>query len=139
MIFKENTSEINHYTKTDAGIRDIPMPKTLSEFLKTYTSTCDDYLFTTQAGDISTKSMFRRMFNSILDKTSYYLKDGARPDFTAHTLRHTYATTLYYAGVDVKTAQYLLGHKNITVTLEIYTHLERCDSDITEKLTSAFE
>ena len=138
LIFKENTSEINHYTKTDAGIRDVPMPKTLSDFLKTYTESCDDYLFTTQAGGIATKSMYRRMFNAILNKTSYYMKNGEKPDFTAHTLRHTYATTLYYAGVDVKTAQYLLGHKSITVTLEIYTHLERRDSDISEKLTAAF-
>ena len=139
LIFKENVSEINHYTKTDAGVRDVPMPKSLSDFLKTYVTSCDDYLFTTQNGQIATKSMLRRMFSSIQKKTSYYMNDGMKPTFTAHTLRHTYATTLYYAGIDVKTAQYLLGHKSITVTLDIYTHLERSDADITEKLTSAFQ
>ena len=39
-------------------------------------------------------------------------------------LRHTYATMLYHAGVDIKTAQYLLGHASIQMTMEIYTHLD---------------
>ena len=43
--------------------------------------------------------------------------------FTAHQLRHTYATILFDAGVDVKSAQRFLGHADIEVTLEIYTHL----------------
>ena len=34
-----------------------------------------------------------------------------------------YATMLYDADVDVKTAQKLLGHKDLTVTMKIYTHL----------------
>jgi len=45
-------------------------------------------------------------------------------DFTAHCLRHTYATLLYKAGVDVLTAQYLLGHADVQTTLGIYTHLD---------------
>lgn len=40
-----------------------------------------------------------------------------------HDLRHTYCTMLYDAGVDVKTAQLLMGHSSIEVTLKIYTHL----------------
>ena len=32
---------------------------------------------------------------------------------------------LYYAGVDIKTAQYLLGHASINMTMEIYTHLDK--------------
>ena len=43
--------------------------------------------------------------------------------FTAHQLRHTYATMLYDADVDVKTAQKLLGHKDLSVTMKIYTNL----------------
>lgn len=45
--------------------------------------------------------------------------------FTPHQLRHTYATLLYISGVDVKTASQLLGHSNITITLDIYTHLDK--------------
>ena len=45
--------------------------------------------------------------------------------FTAHQLRHTYATILYEAGVDVLTAQRLLGHADVETTLRIYTHLTK--------------
>ena len=44
--------------------------------------------------------------------------------FTQHMLRHTYATILFLAGVDVKDMQELLGHKNLETTLKIYTHLQ---------------
>jgi site-specific recombinase XerD len=42
-----------------------------------------------------------------------------------HQLRHSYATILNKAGVDVKTAQILLGHKDIKITLNIYTEIEK--------------
>ena len=45
-----------------------------------------------------------------------------------HMLRHTYATTLYRARVDLRTAQKLMGHSSIQVTADIYTHLEQEDS-----------
>ena len=47
------------------------------------------------------------------------------PRFTAQMLRHTYATLLYDAGVDVKTAQRYLGHANLELTLKVYTHLTK--------------
>ena len=52
--------------------------------------------------------------------------------FTPHCLRHTYATMLYDAGVDVLTAKEFLGHSDIKTTLSIYTHLsaEKSQSDI---------
>lgn len=43
----------------------------------------------------------------------------------AHDLRHTFATALYDAGIDVKTAQYYLGHADIRMTLDLYTHLSQ--------------
>lgn len=46
------------------------------------------------------------------------------PHFTAHWLRHTFATMLYFAGIDILTAKEQLGHSDIKTTLEIYTHLD---------------
>ncbi len=43
-------------------------------------------------------------------------------DITPHMFRHTYASNLYKAGIDIKQAQYLLGHTDITTTLDICTH-----------------
>lgn len=47
------------------------------------------------------------------------------PPITAHGLRHTFATMLYLAGVDILTAKDQLGHADIKTTLEIYTHLDK--------------
>lgn len=43
---------------------------------------------------------------------------------TPHMLRHTFCTMLYFAGVDVLTAQQQMGHTDATTTLGIYTHLD---------------
>ena len=43
---------------------------------------------------------------------------------TPHQLRHTYVTNLIAAGVDPKTVQYLAGHKNSKVTMDIYARVK---------------
>ena len=40
-----------------------------------------------------------------------------------HALRHTFATLCYYAGMDAKVTQALMGHANYSTTINIYTHL----------------
>lgn len=44
---------------------------------------------------------------------------------TQHMFRHTFATMLFKAEIDIKTAAYLLGHNDEHTTLAIYTHLQR--------------
>lgn len=70
---------------------------------------------------------------SEIEDSSGKLKMVGFTPFTAHQLRHTYATMLFTAGVDVLTARYLLGHEDIETTLKIYTHLtdEKRDKSIT--------
>lgn len=55
------------------------------------------------------------------------------PSVTPHVLRHTFCTNMQRAGIDVKSLQYLMGHSNVSVTLDIYTH-----SDY-ESVEAAFE
>ena len=59
------------------------------------------------------------------DRSRINPKTVAMEPFTAHQLRHTYATMLYDADVDPKSAQKALGHANVQQTLEIYTHLSQ--------------
>lgn len=42
---------------------------------------------------------------------------------TPHILRHTYCTNMARAGMNPKTLQYLMGHSDISITLNVYTHL----------------
>ena len=44
------------------------------------------------------------------------------PAVTPHVLRHTFCTNMANAGMDLKSLQYLMGHSEIGVTLNVYTH-----------------
>ena len=56
-----------------------------------------------------------------------------------HALRHTYATRLFEADVPPKTVQVLMGHSDISITLDIYTHvMEDTKLEAVEKLNEIF-
>ena len=57
-------------------------------------------------------------------------EDMEIPEFTVHTLRHTFATRMLESGVDIYTLKELLGHSSVSVT-EGYLHL--CDRAKREK------
>ena len=45
------------------------------------------------------------------------------PKITPHVCRHTYCSNMAKSGMNPKTLQYLMGHSDIGVTLNTYTHL----------------
>lgn len=48
--------------------------------------------------------------------------DKPLPHITPHVFRHTFCTTFANAGMDIKNLQYLMGHSDAGVTLNVYTH-----------------
>lgn len=60
-------------------------------------------------------------------------KQRKRFSIKAHDLRYTFATAMYDAGIDVKSAQYYLGHSDVRTTMNIYTQL----SDERKKISRA--
>ena len=46
------------------------------------------------------------------------------PKITPHVFRHTFCTNMANAGMDLKSLQYLMGHSDVSVTLNVYTHTE---------------
>ncbi|MDU4493606.1 MAG: tyrosine-type recombinase/integrase, partial [Staphylococcus warneri] len=56
-----------------------------------------------------------------------------------HGLRHTYATRLFEANVPPKTVQVLMGHYDISITMDIYTHvMESTKLEAVEKINAIF-
>ena len=47
------------------------------------------------------------------------------PSFSCHSLRHTFTTRMVESGVNVKVVQEVLGHKNVSITLDIYTDVTK--------------
>lgn len=71
------------------------------------------------------KRISRRMVQTIVTKNIEKL--GLDPHkYTTHKLRHTAATLMYRAGVDIRALQEILGHEHISTT-EIYTHVDNED------------
>lgn len=59
---------------------------------------------------------------------------------TPHILRHTYITNLILSGANLKKVQYLAGHADIKVTLDIYTHLvDQHPNNFVDEVNKAFE
>lgn len=59
---------------------------------------------------------------------------------TPHVLRHTYVTRLVLAGMDLKRVQYLAGHSDPEITLQIYTSLQHASpEDLSADVWAAFD
>lgn len=124
--------------KSKAGTREIPIPNILADALRNfprdYPLVCPD-----AKGQMMSDTAYRRAWNSYRhylnleaggrDASRTRAKVQAIDNITAHMLRHTYASMLYEAGVDIKSAQRFLGHADIEMTLAVYTHLTKFKED----------
>ncbi len=106
-------SRIAKPTKTRES-RSIPMNRSLAEVLRRHPRRLDTpYLFYDSKGE---------PFENI-EKWFLRLRRRMRiPHFRFHDLRHTFASTLVMAGVDIRTVAELLGHKDISMTMR-YAHV----------------
>jgi len=100
-------------TKSGEG-REVSINDTLGEMFEEMPHSIESvYVFTDEKGN-PYKSV-KRSFNTALRKAEIY-------DFRFHDLRHTFASHLVMAGVDLTSVKELLGHKDIKMTLR-YSHL----------------
>ena len=98
------------------------LPKHLLEPLRNYYKACRPSLYLFE-GQRSGQAMHERSIQHFIQK--YIAKIGlGGKDYSAHTLRHSFATHLLDAGTDIHTIKELLGHSNLATTM-IYLHLQQ--------------
>ena len=92
-------------------------------------------VFPSARGGVRSANSLRRLWNAFardLDlRMGAKVRDGEvvqhaiAPDLTPYCLRHTFCTDLQRAGVPINVAKELMGHANISVTANIYTHRDQ--------------
>lgn len=76
--------------------------------------------------------------DSVTQKWERFVDKAHLPKIRLHDLRHSNATALIAAGVSAKVVQHRLGHSDVSITLNTYTHvLSDMDEDAAEKLNQS--
>lgn len=134
----DEDDSIKPFAKTDAGHRTIPMDDVLTEFFKTYKRS-GLYVIPNQKGTPLTLQQYKNFWDRVtyklnlavggtghITKSKIYKVDicAIGTDFSAHILRHTFATKLAEAGYTPAEIMYLMGHSTARLALEVYTHVQ---------------
>lgn len=123
-------------TKTTKADRYVPIPSELYEIIKE--TPPFEYVACYSTGNpisYSNRSrlweIFKRQLNLSMGCKTYRNKlippFPVAPGLVPYCLRHTYCTDLAKQGVDLRIAQKLMGHSSITLTANIYTHIDNND------------
>lgn len=101
--------------KTEKGTREVPLLDALDKLLPKRLP--KGYLFAEPNGEPLTNDHYNDAYKEY--------QQAAGVSVTPHQIRHGYATALYECGVDFKTMQALLGHAQLSTTMDIYTHVRQ--------------
>lgn len=151
--------------KSDSAERDIPLPDSLTALLRTVKAQKRSEFVLC---GVLTQTQYRNMWHAVVCRTvqertyTKYYPDGRKEKVTVtpklgekaphrkycytidfyvhpHKIRRTYITRLILSGVDPKTVQYLAGHKNSKITMDIYAQvMYNTPKDTAQKVKSAF-
>lgn len=103
--------------KSMDSIRDIPIPSDIRALLKKYkTQPCEDDFLLTGNKKCTEPRVVQYHFKQ-------YLLDGKISNANFHSLRHTFATRCIESGFDIKCLSEILGHSDISMTLNKYVHI----------------
>ena len=103
----------------------------LGEWLERRPECEADWMFPTRTGKQTNPRSIRRMVKNYADKAGISEADEVSP----HTLRHTFATTLYKRTCNIRLVQKALGHADLSTTM-IYTRIVDNDLEAAGKAMS---
>lgn len=129
-----------HTPKTKAGNRTIPMlPKVKAALMQEKRRQEDlkiechikidgytNFIFLNRFGNVYQQSSLNKALKRIIRDCNYEIFDGKinsntiLPNFSNHSLRHTFTTRMVESGTNLKVMQEILGHSDISTTMNIY-------------------
>lgn len=121
-------------TKTPSGVRYVPMDKEVAECFKRIIKNrkqvkiepmidgIHGFLFLDKNGMPMVALHWEKYFQHIRQKCNKIYKIEM-PTITPHVCRHTFCSNKAKSGMNPKTLQYIIGHSDIGVTLNTYTHV----------------
>ena len=127
-------------TKTSAGTRKLPVTE---EVAKCFQAIIEDrekpkvekvvdgytgFLFLDDKGLPLVAMHWEHRFNHMVKRYNDIYR-VQMPNITPHVCRHTYCSNMAKSGMNPKTLQYLMGHSDIAVTLNVYTHVGLEDAE----------
>lgn len=119
--------ELMPYTKTTSGMRTIDLPPETTSYLELHKKRIKkerksplyhdlDLVVCSEVGTPTNKSNIRRFFNAQIERVGL-------PKIRFHDTRHTHATLLLLQGVNPKIVSERLGHADVRISLDTYSHL----------------
>ena len=116
-VSRRNTKVIYTTPKTQKSLRKIPINNNLYVILKVFSKNYDkgDFILSGDKNKWIEPIAYRYTYKKILKSAKVTYKKY-------HTLRHTFATRCINVGMDVKSLSEILGHSNVTITLNTYVH-----------------
>ena len=119
--------------KTKSGTRQVPLSKeTIQAFQRVMKKRPKaepfvidgrgNFLFVNQKGKPKVAIDYNMLFVRMVKKYNKHHKDNPLPHITPHTLRHTFCTRLASKNMNPKDLQYIMGHSNISITMNWYAH-----------------
>ena len=121
-------------TKTDAGTRVLPITEDVAQMFQAIIEdrnapkvekAIDGYsgfLFYDDNGMPLVAMHWQHRFNHMVGRYNDIYRVQL-PNITPHVCRHTYCSNMAKSGMNPKTLQYLMGHSDISVTMNVYTHI----------------
>lgn len=111
---KAKTKVVISEPKTDTSKREIPLPKTLCNYLKLKHGNPENYLLTGTDKPSEPHTLYIRY--------ERFLRRNGFEQYTFHALRHSFASRGIESGFDAKSLSEILGHSDVTTTLRCYVH-----------------
>lgn len=136
---KRDMEYIIEDTKTACGTRQVPMTEEVAECFRRIIANRPHYkvepiidgyagfLYLDKDNNPMVALHWEKYFQHALEKFNSIYKDEL-PKITPHVCRHTFCSNMAKAGMNPKTLQYIMGHADIGVTLNTYTHLSFDDA-----------